>query len=185
MITDTIIAQLTVNMVASCTLREKPVIDKSDLFILVVSASLLAVGIYRWQDNISLMSANAQQGQVQRVVPKSNAAVLSAISSSSAITQTTISAVTSLQTSTPVTISSPTPVSSIVVSSDSTATSVILNNTENNRPLYGSYIVVSGDYLSRIAQQYGTTVQTLQDINNIDGTLIEVGQKLQFPLPAN
>lgn len=157
-------------------------IAKSDLFILVVSASLLAVGIYRWQHNLSLMSANAQQAKVQRVVPASNATVVSAISASNAIIQTSISAVTSVQTSIPVTVNSSVAVNNV---SGTAVDSIISNTVENSGPLFGSYIVVPGDYLSKISQRYGTTVQTLQDINNLDGTLIEIGQEILFPLPAN
>ncbi|MDB4223047.1 LysM peptidoglycan-binding domain-containing protein [Granulosicoccus sp.] len=162
-------------------------IGKSDLFILVVSGSLLVAGIYRWQSNLSLMSANVQQVSVQPVNQSSNTAVTSAISANNAISQTTISAVTGVQTSTP-----------IVVSEQSSTTNIVANNNEqvlidvpvldapdNNQPLFGRYTVVSGDYLSKIAQRYGTTVQTLQDVNNINGTLIEVGQEIRFPLPAN
>lgn len=144
-------------------------VAKSDLFILVVSASLLAVGIYRWQTNLSLMSTNTQQTQVQQVIPATDPTVVGAIAATNRATQTSIPAVTSVQTSTPLTVSIPTPVSDVIV----------------ERALFGSYIVVSGDYLSKIAQRYGTTVQTLQDVNNINGTLIAVGQEIRFPLPAN
>jgi LysM repeat protein len=159
------------------------VIAKSDLFILVVSASLLAVGIYRWQHNLSVISANAQQAQVQRFVPARNATQVNAISSTNGLIQSTIPAVSSVQTSIPVAVSTPSSTSNIVVAP--AVASVITNPTQNSLPLFGSYIVVSGDYLLRIALRYGTTVQTLQDINNINGTLIEVGQEIQFPLPAN
>jgi len=69
----------------------------------------------------------------------------------------------------------------------STVNSVPLDLTRASEPLYGKYTVVSGDYLSKIAQEYNTTVRELQDINNINGTLIEVGQILEYPilLPAN
>jgi LysM repeat protein len=164
-----------------------PVIAKSDLFILVVSASLLAVGIYRWQHNMFLISANAQQAKVQRAVPASNATVISTIAASNAITQTSISAVTSVQTSIPVAVNNPSSISGVAGNnvSGSAADSVNAITFEDSEPAFGSYIVVPGDYLFKISQQYGTTVQSLQEINNIDGTLIEVGQKILFPLPAN
>ena len=43
----------------------------------------------------------------------------------------------------------------------------------------GSYTVVSGDSLSRIASKQGTTVAKLQQLNGISGHLIYVGQKLK------
>ena len=44
------------------------------------------------------------------------------------------------------------------------------------------YIVKSGDCLSVLANKYGTTVQTLVDLNNIKNpNLIYVGQKLLIP----
>ncbi|KOP71915.1 LysM peptidoglycan-binding domain-containing protein [Cytobacillus solani] len=41
-----------------------------------------------------------------------------------------------------------------------------------------AYIVKSGDSLSRIASQFGTTVQQLQTLNNLKSDLIYVGQSL-------
>lgn len=163
-------------------------IAKTDLFILVVSASLLAVGIYRWQHNLSLISANAQQAKIYQVIPASNATVVSAISASNAVAaQTTISSVSSVQTSIPVvTSNSPSTDNGIVNSASESATGSVISNTiENDRPLFGSYLVVSGDVLSRIAVRFGTTVQRLEDINNIDGALIEIDQEILYPLPAN
>ncbi len=164
-------------------------IAKSDLFILVVSASLLGAGIYRWQNNISLMASNAQTAPIeQRVSPTQNT-VVSAITNNN-VTRTTVTAVTGVQTSS--SLSSDQPVVTQVTNSasdtiGSAVNSVPLDLTQPAEPLYGKYTVVSGDYLSKIAQEYDTTVQELQDINNISGTLIEVGQILQYPilLPAN
>ncbi|TCJ06289.1 LysM peptidoglycan-binding domain-containing protein [Cytobacillus praedii] len=41
-----------------------------------------------------------------------------------------------------------------------------------------AYIVKNGDSLSKIASQFGTTVQQLQNVNNLKSDLIYVGQKL-------
>lgn len=46
------------------------------------------------------------------------------------------------------------------------------NNNQTN------YIVKSGDSLSRIASQFGTTVQQLQSLNNLKSDLIYAGQSL-------
>jgi membrane-bound lytic murein transglycosylase D len=48
-------------------------------------------------------------------------------------------------------------------------------------PEYATYMVRSGDTLSSIAQKCGTSVQTLQRINNLRGTLIYPGQVLKIP----
>jgi LysM repeat protein len=50
---------------------------------------------------------------------------------------------------------------------------------------YGIYSVVSGDYLERIAKRYSTSVSTLQKLNDLTGTTIQIGQKLRYPLSAN
>lgn len=45
----------------------------------------------------------------------------------------------------------------------------------------GTYTVVSGDTLSRIASRNGTSVSALQAANGLSGTNIRVGQKLKIP----
>jgi len=59
------------------------------------------------------------------------------------------------------------------------------NNSQTAGPLYGIYRVQSGDYLGKIAQTYGTTVDALRSINNITGSIIEIDQEILYPLPAN
>lgn len=44
-----------------------------------------------------------------------------------------------------------------------------------------TYTVAKGDSLSKIGSQFGVSVADLRRINNIDGSLIRVGQKLQIP----
>ena len=51
--------------------------------------------------------------------------------------------------------------------------------------MFGEHEVVYGDYLGRIANNYGTSVNELRRINNLSGSNIIVGQKLKYPLPAN
>jgi membrane-bound lytic murein transglycosylase D len=48
-------------------------------------------------------------------------------------------------------------------------------------PEYATHIVRNGETLSLIARKYGTSVQNLQKINNLRGTLIVVGQALRIP----
>ena len=48
-------------------------------------------------------------------------------------------------------------------------------------PEYGTHKVKSGETLSTIARRYGTSVQNLQKINGLRGTLIRAGQLLRIP----
>ena len=169
-------------------------IAKTDLFILVVSASLLAAGIYRWQNNMAAMASNAQQARAASVqAPVANqggTSVVSAIANNNPVTRTTITSVTGVQTSTSTTSTTASAPRVVVSNANNSATSTVdpvvsTPTTTETRELYGTYTVVSGDYLSKIAQRYGTTVRTLQDINGISGSRIDVGQKIKYPLPAN
>lgn len=45
----------------------------------------------------------------------------------------------------------------------------------------GEYIVKSGDTLGKIAREHGTTVEEIQALNGIRGTLININQHLQIP----
>ncbi len=45
------------------------------------------------------------------------------------------------------------------------------------------YTVRTGDTLSSIALRFGVTVEAIQSLNNLDSTLIYVGQVLQIPRP--
>lgn len=54
--------------------------------------------------------------------------------------------------------------------------------TDSTPEDYTIHIVQSGETLSQIARQYGTTVEELQRLNNIENAnLINVGQELQIP----
>jgi LysM repeat protein len=44
-----------------------------------------------------------------------------------------------------------------------------------------TYTVKSGDTLTKIAKQYGTTVKALESENNLSTTKIKVGEKLKIP----
>jgi hypothetical protein len=52
----------------------------------------------------------------------------------------------------------------------------------NNTP--ETYLVQSGDALSKIARAKGTTVAALRRANSLSGTTIQAGQKLIIPRPA-
>lgn len=45
----------------------------------------------------------------------------------------------------------------------------------------GEYVVESGDTLGKIAREHDTTVDEIQALNGINGTLININQKLQIP----
>ncbi len=47
-----------------------------------------------------------------------------------------------------------------------------------------TYTVKSGDTLTKIAKQYGTTVKALESENSLSTTKIKVGQKLKIPAKA-
>ncbi len=48
-----------------------------------------------------------------------------------------------------------------------------------------TYVVKSGDTLTRIARTHGTTIKALEAENNLTTTRIKVGQKLKIPANAN
>lgn len=47
-----------------------------------------------------------------------------------------------------------------------------------------TYTVVAGDNLSRIAREYGVTVNALKSANNLSSNTIRVGQELTIPSPS-
>jgi LysM repeat protein len=47
-----------------------------------------------------------------------------------------------------------------------------------------SYVVKSGDTLTKIAKSHGTTVKVIETENNLSTTKIKVGQKLKMPAPV-
>lgn len=190
-------------------------IAKSDVIILVVSASALAAGIYRWQSNIAMVptartTASAPTAAVLNSNSKSPQTIPntaeSTVNSAVAATNTAVAgnttaalngAITTGNTASNgvqnVNAGSTGNTTNENVSQNTTQTSSNSSNTGNNNgnanqpsePLYGSYRVQSGDYLGKIAETFSTTVATLRSINNIDGSLIEIDQEILYPLPAN
>jgi peptidoglycan endopeptidase LytE len=47
------------------------------------------------------------------------------------------------------------------------------------------YTVKSGDTLTKIASQFGTTIKALRSANNLETDKIKVGQKLRIPSPGS
>ncbi len=162
-------------------------ISRSDLVILVVASGALAVGIYRWHGNTQDVSAIT--------IPASSRVVVEPISNTPEPTSNNDTTVAAVSTSQPTYIDSntssladnnveaktvkvqtlpePETVTGIVVSSDT---------TQAGSTNLGSHRVQSGDYLGKIAQQYGTDVQTLRDLNGINGSIIQIGQEILYPL---
>lgn len=54
------------------------------------------------------------------------------------------------------------------------------SNNPNN-PTYTIYTVASGDSLWSIANRFGTTVDTIKNLNNLTSNLLSIGQVLQIP----
>lgn len=171
-------------------------IARSDLFILVVSASLLAAGIVRWQQNMSNITLASTATQPIQNSPEVNATPTQPIIAATANTVADSNTLTRSATQTGgvepqfgQTAANTTPDSSGVQSAPQGSIDPVASTTgttnQPNEPLYGVYIVQSGDFLGRIATNYGTSVSTLREINNISGSLIEIGQEIKYPLPAN
>lgn len=172
-------------------------IAKSDLFILIVSASLLAAGIYRWQHNLTLLAAQTSvknTAKNNRTRPPVNATLIGAQSVTAAANnqasppRVTATVTTSTQPAAISTQADLNPPRNSVSGNPLQNTGTIVATTvlpQPSGPLYGVYIVKQGDYLGKIALTYGTTVSTLLGINELPGTVIEIGQVIRYPLPAN
>jgi len=160
------------------------VIAKSDLIILVLASSALAVGILRWHKNTQDVSAitipaSANSHVTGSRVAASRVIVEPAQNSTTATVQTAelvdnSANATSQSNSTnqieTKTLPQPIPVVEVVVASDAT-----------QAPNLGTHLVQSGDYLGKIANQYNTDVQTLRKLNNISGSVIQIGQEILYP----
>ena len=141
------------------------VISKSDLVILVLASSALGASVYRWHSNTQEVSTITVPANTQIV---SVDTPVSAVQPSAQDTVATVSQVT-VQT-----IPEADAVPEIIVTEPAVASSESIN--------LGSHEVRSGDYLGKIARQYGTDVQTLRDINGINGSVIQIGQEILYPL---
>jgi LysM repeat protein len=67
---------------------------------------------------------------------------------------------------------SPTPTETLIPTASFTPT-----------PTQTIYTVQNGDTLGGIALRFGVTVEAIQTLNDLDSTLIYVGQVLQIPQP--
>ena len=159
----------------------------SDAVLVLVSATVLGAGLLHWQNNVDkaisasqrpVNSAQINQQPLPASVPaEQNILVAQREPITSANTFAAEQA--NFETSVDQTNAANAGLSSQSVSASATTNPAI------NASSYGDYVVQSGDSLSLIAEQYNTSVSLLQQINSLDGTVIQIGQTLQYPLPAN
>jgi len=149
------------------------VISKSDLFILVVASAALGVGIMRWHQNTQDVSAITVPAST-RIVTEPLEPVEVPVVNNDAITTANNTVVQSLPADAkPVTVQT---LNQPIVQEIQAEPTV--QSTDQG---LGVHRVESGDYLGKIAIQYGTDVQTLRRLNNIDGSIILVGQEILYP----
>lgn len=177
-------------------------IGKSDLVIIVVSAALLIAAIVRWQQNLDLLETynNGNTAPATRAPSSTNSRALqpnvatvpanvnqtgSSTQSGNAAPQGSDLSVNRLPANNGSRESAISTGSSSSLGESGITSEAGQPGTSSNELLYGVYVVQSGDYLFKIAQTVGTTVDTLQRINNLPDTVIDVGQQLRYPLPAN
>ncbi|MFK7889361.1 MAG: LysM peptidoglycan-binding domain-containing protein [Granulosicoccus sp.] len=160
-------------------------IATSDAVILLVSASLLATGVYRWQSSLDSFNLESVHGRdlVTSVVTSSPS------NESTAYVEGDRPVI--MKTEGGVLMGKPT-VTGAAITAQSGQPGAAINENPNTgntggdaTQLFGTHIVKSGDTLSALSDRYGTTVPDLQSINGIDGSLITVGQQLRYPLPLN
>ncbi|MEE9321694.1 MAG: LysM peptidoglycan-binding domain-containing protein [Granulosicoccus sp.] len=162
-------------------------IGKSDLIILLVSASALAGGIYRWQSNTGAVPAiagpsNSRVAEPERgLLANANAEQLPvvALSTDAAPAPQVVN-----EAATPENIVVESSASSGSSASSDTA-SVASPNSNEAQSLLGVHRVQSGDYLGLIAKRYGTSVETLMELNDLQDNIIQIDQEISYPQPAN
>ena len=171
-------------------------IAKSDVVIMVVSLSLLAAGIYRWQNNLSQASETRTAASSSAATQSGNSQRSSSLAAKPETATPGVTRTGGTDMDTPVgnnfgnagkANAAQAATQNTTVSSGNTATTAGQSSLGNatGQPMYGTYEVTSGDTLSRIAINHGTTVDTLRTINDISGSLITIGQNIRYPLPAN
>ena len=157
-------------------------IAKSDLVILTLSTAALAVGIFRWQHATTVVPsmtvpASARQAAPVPRAPAPEVTTLPARADAGAPEPPrTAPVVSRLPAEADVAGTAPV---------EEAAPAAALAPGTPAEPEYGVYRVRYGDYLGRIAQQHGTSVRALRELNGISGSTIRVGQRLRYPLPAN
>ena len=169
-------------------------ISKSDLIILVVSATALGAGLYRWQSGLDgPLVATAPPPNVERVVDEpadvSANVVRDAGDEAAAVVVRRVPDAAPADAVDPVLGAPAREDAATAVLSPSPAPApdgaVTALPADGDTALYGRYVIREGDYLGLLANRFGTSVAALQSINDLDGTTIHVGEELRYPLPAN
>lgn len=146
----------------------------SDAVLILVSATALVAGLLRWQDNVE--ATTRPQTSIQ-----------SSASQPSPSTSTQNQNTSTL--SSPATIADEVQSATIILQDSVEAVTPAVTTTGIEQSIQtvpvGNYTVQAGDSLSKIALDFGTSVELLQRINAIEGSLIEVGQEIKYPLPVN
>lgn len=146
---------------------------KSDWVILVLSASLLAAGLYNWHLNLE-----HARGARLSAAPSASATSPQDASARVLDNDGTSGAASALVT--------PLPSALVEVPANALGEPVtIAEAPAGTSQSLGSYRVVYGDYLGLIAQRFNTDIATLRELNGISGSVIQVGQEIRYPLPAN
>lgn len=175
-------------------------IAKSDLLIVVLSATALMGGIYRWQLNTNVVPAvtipassraeparSPPAGRLQGVARadageaarNQDRPVVRRLPSGGDASVDSSGDASSIDTAKPaIVVEARTAPDGIVVGGDEPAATA-------GDAAHGIYRVRSGDYLGRIAQRFGTSVSTLRRLNGLQGSTILVGQELKYPKPAD
>lgn len=184
----------------------------SDAVLLLASATVLAVGVYRWQNNVEYVRQNdpvvqsssslatTNDSAVNESRPSGNQSLSQnteqnaatdrpAVADNGAINNESGTVLSNQNTdssasddTTRIVDVQPVPITAINVNDDEATTAA--NRAITDAPTLAIYTVVSGDSLSQIAERFGTSVTVLRDINDIQGSLITVGQQLRYPLSA-
>lgn len=151
---------------------KQTVIAKSDLIILVVSSSLLAVAIYRWDQN----TRNVDTSTVL-----ANTTVSAPASSSSSVTIDQTLTTTSLSSNNGTADGAADYV--IPADAEQSVTTVVVPEPEVVETVtpYATHVVRSGDSLSEIAVRYNTSINELRSLNGINGSTIFIGQEILYP----
>lgn len=160
---------------ASTRLKNEPdrMIAKSDILILTIASALLAFTFTRSVSvQPTLSTASSQTGSMaktraQQAAEQQSVVVDSAPASNQTVSDT--SATTLSQTTT----------------NDLNESAIASNDFQQpeiiREAAFKTHVVKSGEYLSLLAQRYNTSVSTLQELNDLKGSTIYVGQRLVYP----
>lgn len=179
---------------------EKYMIAASDVVLIVAATALLGFGLFRWQSNVEQASFARQTATIPSQASQNSNSTISNTQGSSNEGQISASdegvsnndnsdQVTSSQTSTSVSEQVQDQSSDSTTSSSTGDNGVSAEGNDNpsaaTEQALATYEVEAGDSLSTIASRFNTTVSELREINDIQGSLINIGQLLRYPLPAN